>query len=94
MNISVKIVKTFPQVHKLKAFADLVIENSFVVHGLKVIDTARGLLVAMPSIKVGDEHLDIFHPITREAREGMANAVLSAYEEHRATQSTLTGQED
>ena len=82
MNIEVKIVKTFPQSVKLKAFADLRIENCFAIHGLKVIDSEKGMFVAMPSTKAGDGYQDIFHPITKEARDQVTSLVLSEYERH------------
>ncbi|MGB4955867.1 MAG: SpoVG family protein, partial [Leptotrichiaceae bacterium] len=34
---------------KLKAYVDVTFDESFVVHGLKVIEGQNGLFVAMPS---------------------------------------------
>jgi stage V sporulation protein G len=40
--------------NKLKAFATITIDNSFVVRDIKIIDGKKGLFVAMPSSKVSD----------------------------------------
>lgn len=63
MNISVKIRKTFD-----KAVASVTLDDKFAVHGVKVIETAKGRFMAMPEEiykdKDGKEaHRDIFHPI-------------------------------
>jgi len=40
--------------NKLKAFATITIENSFVIRDIKIIDGKKGLFVAMPSSKVSE----------------------------------------
>ena len=37
---------------RILGYADIILENSFVVHGLKIIDGENGLFVAMPSRRV------------------------------------------
>lgn len=83
MNIQVKIVRIFPQTEKLKAAANLTIDGCFAVHGIKIIDSAKGLFVAMPSIKNGEKHKGIFQPINKDAREQLIKAVLAAYFEQQ-----------
>ena len=66
----------------LKAFASVTLDNAYVVHGLKVLEGDQGLWVSMPSSKnKRGEFKDVFHPISREAREVLVNAVLKAYNE-------------
>ena len=108
---------------KLKAYATIIFEDSFVVRDLKVIDGRKGLFVAMPSRQVReacpnchhrnalrsrfcnqcgkalefqrvprkegednrvDEHRDVAHPITTEARDYLQKKVLEVYEAERA----------
>ncbi len=107
---------------KLKAYATIIFDNSFVVRDLKVIDGRKGLFVAMPSRQVReacpnchhrnalrskfcnqcgkalefqsvqmkegedriDEHRDIAHPITTEARNYLQKKILEVYEAERA----------
>ena len=66
--------------NKLKGFASITLENAFVIRGLKVIEGASGLFIAMPSRKRKDGTFqDIAHPINMATREWMENQVIAAY---------------
>lgn len=66
---------------KLKAKVSITIDNSFVVHGIRVIEGANGNFVAMPSKKTPDgEFKDTAHPIDTPTREFVNKTVLDAYE--------------
>ena len=66
---------------KLKAVASITIDNCFVVHEVRVIESEKGLFVAMPSRKTPDgEFRDTAHPIDTETRNMVDKAVLDAYE--------------
>lgn len=71
---------------KLKAFVDVVFDNEFVVHGMKVIQGTEDYFVALPN-KRGKDNIfrDIVHPINSEARAKLESAVLNAYEEKLKT---------
>ena len=77
---------------KVKAFASVVIGNNFAVHGLRVMESDKGLFVAMPSSsyqKDGKtEYNDIFHAITGDARTELNNHVLEAYEQKLQEEQT------
>lgn len=65
---------------KLKAFATITFDNTFVVHNVKIVSGKKGLVVSMPSRKVKDgSYKDIAHPITNEFRSKLEKAVLEAY---------------
>ena len=65
---------------KLKAFATVTIDDCFVVRGLKIIQAARGLFVAMPSRRKPDgSYQDVAHPINAQARAELESRVLGAY---------------
>ena len=81
MNIQVKIAKTFPQTEKLKAIVNITLDDSFAVHGIKIFDSEKGLFVAMPNIKSGEKRKDISHPISKESREKLVQAILATYHE-------------
>ncbi len=80
MNITdVRIRKVFPT-GKLKAIVSVTFDDSFVVHDIKIIEGQNGQFVAMPNRKtIRGEYKDICHPITKESREYLEDAVLSAY---------------
>ena len=65
---------------KLKAFATVTFEDCFVVRGMKVIQAARGLFVAMPARRKPDGTFqDVAHPIHAAARANLERQVLEAY---------------
>ena len=66
---------------RVKGIASITIEDSFVVHDIKIIETQSGLYVAMPSRRTpSGEVKDIAHPINAETRELIQKAILSEYE--------------
>ena len=66
--------------NKLKAVASITIDDCFVVHDIKIIDSADGEFIAMPSRKTNDgEYKDIAHPLNTETRELLKQAILTAY---------------
>lgn len=70
---------------RLKALVSVTLEQELAIHDIKVIQGPQRLFVAMPSRK--DENgmfRDIIHPITKEARDQLEEAVLQAYEEEKA----------
>ena len=65
---------------KLKAFVDVSFAGVFMVKGLRVIEGKNGLFVSMPSEKGKDgKWYSTAHPITREFRELLNEAVLESY---------------
>jgi stage V sporulation protein G len=65
---------------KLKAFANITFDNSFVVRGLKVIKGSDGFFISMPSRKRSDgSHQDIAHPINADMRKHIERSVLDEY---------------
>lgn len=68
---------------RVKGIASITIDDSFVVHDIKIIDTQNGLFVAMPSRRTtAGEFKDIVHPINSEARELIQKAILNEYEKN------------
>lgn len=67
---------------KMKAVASITIDGEFVVHDIKVIESEKGLFIAMPSKKDGNgAHKDIAHPIVTKTRETIRDAVIAKYNE-------------
>jgi len=65
---------------KLKAYVNITIDGCFMVRSLKVIETAKGLLVAMPNKEAKNGMFrDIAHPINAETRRMIETRVLNAY---------------
>lgn len=77
----------------VKAFATIIIDNAFVIKGVKIKDLGKGLFVDMPCKKyTSDEQVkyyEVCHPITREAHDKMIKAVLDAYSIYLEEQALL-----
>jgi stage V sporulation protein G len=91
--ISVKIQKLFDEGSKIRAVANATIGGAFAIHGIKVIDSEKGLFLSMPSnsYKNGSgetKYQDIFHPVTAEARQALSDSVMRAYEKALAEQQS------
>ena len=66
----------------LKAFCDIVFDDAFCVHGLRILETQNGdTVVAMPARKVKDAWKDIAHPINSETREMIQKTIIDKYNE-------------
>ena len=63
-----------------KAIGSVTIGNAFVVHGVRVVESEKGLFVAMPQRKDGDRYRDVAHPVTAEMRAIVGSAVLEEYQ--------------
>lgn len=67
---------------RMKALVSITLDESFVVHDLRVIEGNTGLFVAMPSKRTPDgEFRDIAHPINSEMRQEIQDAVMKVYGE-------------
>lgn len=69
---------------KTKAFASVTIGGAVAIHGIRVMNSAKGLFVAMPANTYvdnkGEKHFsEIAHPISKEARELLNSKVMDAY---------------
>lgn len=68
--------------NRMKAIASITIDNVFVIHDIKVIESDKGLFIAMPSRKTPNgEFKDIAHPINTETREMIQQIILAKYAE-------------
>lgn len=69
---------------KLLAYAVVVLNNSIILKGIKIIDGSRGIFIAMPSKRNSKSNTpkfrEFYHPINSNARAQIVDAVLEAYE--------------
>lgn len=69
---------------KTKAFASVTIGGAMAIHGIRVMNSAKGLFVAMPASTYiddnGEKHFsEIAHPVSKEARELLNSKVMETY---------------
>ena len=67
-----------------KAIGSVTIGDVFVVHGVRVVESEKGVFVAMPQRKDGDRYRDVAHPVTSEMRATVGAAVLEEYQRLRS----------
>lgn len=85
MNITDVRVRKIEKEGKMKAVVSITIDGVFVVHDIKVIEGDKGLFIAMPSRRGGNEEFrDIAHPINSETRDLLSQIILDAYTEEIA----------
>ena len=79
---SVNVRKIEKEGSRMKGIASVLLDDSFAVHDIRIIEGEKGLFIAMPSKKTptGD-YRDIAHPINPEVRSMFEEAILKAYEE-------------
>jgi stage V sporulation protein G len=92
MKVDVKISSIRPE-GNVRAYASINLNDCFAIRNVKVVDSSKGLFIAMPSYKAGNgEYKDICFPVTREFREQLNNAVVDAYNQ-ALTQSQSQNQQ-
>ncbi len=75
-------VKKIASQNKMKAVASITIDEVFVIHDIKVLESEKGLFIAMPSRKIPNgEFKDIAHPLNTETREMLQKAIIDKYNE-------------
>lgn len=79
---SVNVRKIEKEGSRMKGIASVLLDDSFAVHDIRIIEGEKGLFIAMPSKKTptGD-YRDIAHPINPEVRSMFEEAILKAYNE-------------
>lgn len=75
-------VKKINSQNRMKAIASITIDDVFVIHDIKVIESENGLFIAMPSKKTPNgEYKDIAHPINTETRGMIQDLIIAKYNE-------------
>lgn len=78
-DIKIKVVK---KDEKVKGIADIVLDDEFCIHGIKILENQKGLFIAFPfKMDKKRKYKDLVHPIKTETREKIQNAILTEYKE-------------
>ena len=75
-------VKVYPAKDggRLKAYATIVFDNSFIIRDLKIIEGDKGFFVSMPSRKRKDGSFrDIVHPLNSETRREIEERIVEEF---------------
>ena len=80
LEMSVKITPS-KEDGNLLAFANITLGGCFAVRGIRVMDSEKGVFVAMPDKKnAKGEYHDVCFPTTAEMRQALNTAVLTEYQ--------------
>ncbi|MBQ6908143.1 MAG: SpoVG family protein [Clostridia bacterium] len=79
MDVKAK-VRLNEKAESLKGFADVVLNDEFVVTNVRIYEGEKGLFVSMPSYKRNDKYTEVCFPITKEFREQINSAIFAEYE--------------
>jgi len=80
LKISEVIIRKVEGKDKFKAWATITFDNSFRIHGLKIIQGKNGPFVAMPSRKLPNgEFIDTAYPVNQELRKLIQEMVIKEY---------------
>lgn len=91
MEITEVKVTPISNVKKLKGFASIVIDNSFIVSDIKIIETVNSAFLSMPSKRSKNgKFRDVAHPLNMETRKMIEEKVFEAFEQ--ATGEKIEGE--
>ena len=77
---SVTVRKIEKEGSRMRGIASILLDDSFAVHDIRIIEGDNGLFIAMPSRKTATGgYRDIAHPINPEVRKQFEDAILEAY---------------
>lgn len=82
MNITDVRLRVIDNESKMKAVVSITIDGGFAIHDIKVIDSDKGLFIAMPSKKDDSgTYRDVCHPINSETRQMLQDMILEKYQQ-------------
>lgn len=86
MNVKIEIKKVLNGDKPTKAYANVVIDDGIVIHGVGVVETDKGRFMSMPTktrkTEKGEEITrPVWHPISSSARKEIEEALFKAYEQ-------------
>lgn len=94
-NVQVFPFKENPGMGHMKGVASIVINDQFLIRGLRIMDGENGLFVGYPidPFFKGEEFRSLCFPMTRQLREHIENCVLERYQELITRGANDTGSE-
>ena len=77
---SVSVRKIEKEGSRMKGIASILLDDSFAVHDIRIIQGDNGLFIAMPSRKTATGgYRDIAHPINPDVRKMLEDAIITEY---------------
>lgn len=82
-DVKVTVFPNLPGVAHVKGVAEVVLNDQFIVRGLRILEGSIGPFVSYPidPFYKGEDFKSICNPITRQLREHIENCILEKYQE-------------
>ncbi len=83
-HVRISRVQVFPQTDgkNTLGYAHVTLSDAFVVKNLRLVKGRKGVFIGMPSFRLRNgEYADVFFPVSREARQLLTEAVVTAFRE-------------
>lgn len=88
---SVSVRKIEKEGSRMKGIASILLDDSFAVHDIRIIQGDNGLFIAMPSRKTATGgYRDIAHPINPDVRKMLEDAIIDEYNNTEANPEVNT----
>ena len=92
---SVSVRKIEKEGSRMKGIASILLDDSFAVHDIRIIQGDNGLFIAMPSRKTATGgYRDIAHPINPDVRKMLEDAIITEYNNTEAAASDEASEEE
>ena len=79
---SVTVRKITKENSRLRGIASVLLDDSFAIHDIRIIEGDNGLFIAMPSRQTSTgEYRDVCHPINPDVRSEFTEAIIDEYDE-------------
>lgn len=83
--MEIKEIKIFKarQKEPVLAYANVILDNQFIIRGITLLETEKGRFVSMPSrrLRTGERHFrDVCHPLNSNVRAELTEAIFDAYD--------------
>ena len=84
---SVNVRRVEKEDSRMKGIASVLLDDSFAIHDIRIIEGDNGLFIAMPSRKnKNNENEDVAHPLNAETRQMFEDAIFAEYENEENTE--------
>ena len=91
---SVSVRKIEKEGSRMKGIASILLDDSFAVHDIRIIQGDNGLFIAMPSRKTATGgYRDIAHPINPDVRKMLEDAIITEYNNTEVETATSDDEE-
>ncbi|MBN1871769.1 MAG: SpoVG family protein [Candidatus Omnitrophica bacterium] len=82
LDIEIAKIYRFDGEGALKAFCDIIVSNTFLIKGLRILEGRNGLFVRMPARTGKDgKWYESIRPLSKEIRDALNDTILAAFNE-------------